>query len=187
MVIRYIKYILCSLALFSLMSVSWARSSAEELEAQYTDPAKSPLGCRNTGYDFVWNIVRLIHVMDPNELDQEEGGQALFFVYNRTQHPLYLYQMLHDESTRSTYLNHMILPQQWAVLATNQKEVRYICSTNTDKSRYGKVVNCQDSIKICEYVRVKFGLNNRGNFWVVDNASRGAAVGQVVRYGIIPR
>lgn len=185
---QVIKYSLCLFfGLMSLHNLGWARSSAEDLEAQYSDPAKYPLGCRNTGHDYLWNIVRLNHVSDPNEIGQEEGGQALYFFYNRTKHPLYLSQMLRDDSTRSTYLNHMILPQQWAVLATNQKEVRYICSINPNKAKYGKVVNCQDSLKVCEYVRVKFGLNNRGNFWIAESTNRGTAVGQVVRYGIIPR
>lgn len=184
--LKYIVSIVCViLCLFG--QDAWSRTSAEDLESQYHDPAKYPLGCRVTGHDFVWNIVRLVHVSDPNEIDQELGGQTLFFVYNRLKQPLYLNQMLHDDSTLSTYLNHKIMPQQWAVLATNQKEIRYICSVNSGRSKYGNVVNCQDSLKICEYVRVKFGMNNRGNFWVVDSANRGGSVGGVVRYGIIPR
>lgn len=187
MVIRYISAVLGMVCLVTLATPVWARSSAEELEGQYADPAKYPLGCRSAGHDYVLNILRLNHLQDPNEIGQEEGGQALYFVYNRTKQPLNLSQMLRDDSTRSTYLNHTILPQQWAVLATNQKELRYICSVSSDKSKYGKVVSCQDSIHVCEYVRVKFGLNNRGNFWMVDSANRGSAVGQVVRYGVIPR
>ncbi|MEI6095880.1 MAG: endopeptidase IV [Gammaproteobacteria bacterium] len=187
MVMRYVKSVLGLVLVLMLMNSVWARSSAEDLEGQYSDPAKSPLGCRDAGHDYTWNIVRLNHVADPNELGQEEGGQALYFLYNRTKQPIYLNQILRDDSTRSTYLNHMILPQQWAVLATNQKELRYICSVNSEKSKYGKIVNCQDSLKVCEYVRVKFGMNNRGNFWIVESANRGSAVGQVVRYGIIPR
>lgn len=182
---RFILSVLC--ILLSWMTMAWARTSAEELESQYHDPAKYPLGCRDAGHDYFLNIVRLMHVSDPNEIGQEQGGQALFFLYNRTKQPLFLNQMLRDDSTRSAYLNHKILPQQWAVLATNQKEVRYICSVNPGKAKYGQVVNCQDSLKVCEYVRVKFGMNNRGNFWIGDSTNRGAAVGSVVRYGIIPR
>lgn len=184
---RFLRYGMGILSLLAIVNLAWARDSAETLEAQYADPAKYPLGCRNTGHDYLWNILRLNHVSDSNEMDQEEGGQALYFVYNSTRQPLYLNQMLRDDSTRSTFLNHMILPQQWAVLATNQKEVRYICSVNPNKTKYGKVINCQDSVKVCEYVRVKFGMNNRGNFWMVESANRGSAVGQVVRYGVIPR
>jgi len=182
---RVLFSVLC--VLLAWVTMAWSRTSAEDLESQYRDPSKYPLGCRDTGYDYFLNIVNLVHVSDPNEMGQEQGGQALFFLYNRTNQPLFLNQMLHDDSTRSTYLNHRILPQQWAVLATNQKELRFICSVNPGKTRYGKVINCQDSLKVCEYVRVKFGMNNRGNFWIGDSAVRGVAVGQVVRYGIIPR
>ena len=157
------------------------------MEGQYGDPAKYPLGCRNAGHDYIWNILRLKHIADLNEPDQEEGGQAMYFIYNRTKEPINLNQMLRDDSTRSTFLNHKILPQEWAVLATNQSELRFICSADSKQSKYGKVVDCHESLKVCEYVRVKFGLNNRGNFWIVNSANRGSAVGQVVRYGIIPR
>ncbi len=171
----------------ALTNLGWAQTSAEALEAEYTDPAKYPLGCRKAGHEYILNILRLAHVSDPNEIGQEEGGQTLYFLYNRSNQPVYLNQMLQDDSTRSTYLNHMILPKQWAVLATNQKELRYICSVNPGKTGYGKVVNCVDSLKVCEYVRVKFGLNNRGNYWMVNSTNRGTAVGDVVRYGVIPR
>lgn len=187
MMMRHVSYIVGMVCLLTFMNPVWARSSAEDLEGRYADPAKDPLGCRNAGHDYVLNIVRFNHLSDPDEIGQEEGGQALYFVYNRTKQPLHLSQMLRDDSTRSTFLNHTILPQKWSVLATNQKELRYICSVSSDKSKYGKVVNCQDSLKVCEYVRVKFGMNNRGNFWMVESANRGSAVGQVVRYGVIPR
>ena len=183
---RLIVSVICMLVT-TWVTMAWARTSAEDLEGQYRDPAKYPLGCRDTGHEYFLNTVRLQHVSDPNEIGQEQGGQALFFLYNSTKQPLFLNQMLRDDSTRNTYLNHKILPQQWAVLATNQKELRFICSVNPDKTKYGQVVNCQDSLKVCEYVRVKFGMNNRGNFWIGDSAVRGVAVGQVVRYGIIPR
>ncbi|MCR9191981.1 MAG: endopeptidase IV [Gammaproteobacteria bacterium] len=182
-----IRWLSCVVLLFGLMDQSMARTSAEELEAAYKDPAKYPLGCRDEGYDYVLNIARLVHKPDPELQDQEEGGQALFFIYNGLSQPVHLNQMLSDASTRSTYLNHVIQPRQWGVLATNQKEVRYICSVKSGKSKYGQVVSCAESLKICEYVRVKFGLNNRGNYWVVNSTTRGSAVGGVVRYGIIPR
>ncbi|HVT63033.1 MAG TPA: hypothetical protein VHD33_06085, partial [Legionellaceae bacterium] len=135
-----------------------AMTSAEVLEAEYKDPAKYPLGCRDVGYEYTLNTVRLVHESNPQITDQEQGGQTLFFVYNRLSTPINLNQMLQDNSTRNTYLNHTIQPKQWAVLATNQEEINYICSINAGKTGYGKVVNCGDSLKICEYVRVKFGL-----------------------------
>jgi len=160
-----------------------AGTSAEQLEDEFKDVTKSPLGCRDVGYQFNLSVL--------NILPEAEGDrQSLYFIFNRLNQPINLYQMLGSNSTRSTYLNHVIRPQQWAVLSTSEKEVKYICTIDKvtqSKSRYGKVVNCGESLKVCEYARVKFGLNNRGNYWVVNSNSRGGAVGEVVRYGIIPR
>jgi len=154
--------------------------SAEAYENESKDPARYPLGCKDVGYQYQLNVL--------NVLPEAEGDrQSLYFIYNRLSTPINLFQMLKDESTRSTYLNHVIRPQQWAVLSTSEKELKYICTVAGVKTRYGKIVNCSDSLKVCEYTRVKFGLNNRGNYWVVNSTTRGTAVGDVVRYGIIPR
>ncbi len=171
---------LLALSVLCVINVAQALdlSAAEEEEAG--DASKSPLGCRDVGYQYQLNVVNLL---------PEAAGdrQSLYFLFNRTNKPLKLYQMRGEESTRSMYLNHVIRPQQWGVLATSEKEVKYICTTEDSKTRFGKIVNCADSIKVCEYARVKFGLNNRGNYWVVGSNSRGGAVGEVIRYGIIPR
>jgi hypothetical protein len=154
--------------------------SAENFESEFKSKIRSPLGCKNVGYEYQLNVV--------NILPEDTGDrQSLYFIYNRLGKSINLHQMLKSSSTRSTYLNHVIRPHQWAVLATGEKEIKYICTVNGGKSSFGKVVDCSDSLKICEYARVKFGLNNRGNYWLVKNASRGRAVGNVVRYGIIPR
>lgn len=183
---RYVKYISVSLLLFGLFNSAFARESAEEYESQYKDPARYPLGCKNVGYQYHLNVVELKPKMDTDEITD---GQTMYFFYNRLGVPVNMNQMLGDSSTRDTFLNHTILPNQWAVLATNQSDLTFICSVNTNpmKYGYGKVVDCSDSLKICEYVRVKFGLNNKGNYWLVNSSTRGNAVGSVVRYGIIPR
>ncbi len=157
----------------------WSES-AESYENRSKDPAKNPLGCKDVGYEFQLNVVNI----KPGAAGQQ---QSLYFIYNRLDKPINLFQMLKDESTRSTYLNHVIRPQQWAVLSTNENELKYICTVAGEKTRYGKVINCGESLKICEYVRVRFGLNNKGNYWVVNSTTRGGAVGEVVRYGIIPQ
>lgn len=145
------------------------------------DESKSPLGCRDQGYQFELNVLNII----PNT--QAPDRQSLYFVFNRLNQPINLYHMLGEKSTKSSYLNHSIRPQQWAVLATNEKELHYICALDNGKSAYGQVVACADSIKVCEYTRVTFGLNNRGNYWFLNSNTRGGAVHDVLRYGIIPR
>jgi hypothetical protein len=143
------------------------------------DESKSPLGCRDQGYQFKLNIL----TMEPEAAGDR---QSLYFLFNRLNRPVSLYQMLGEESVRSMPFNHVINAQQWSILSTSQKQMKYICTVE-DGSKHGKIVNCSDSVKVCEFVRVKYGLNNRGNYWFSGSASRGEAVADALHYGIIPR
>ena len=42
-------------------------------------------------------------------------------------------------------------------------------------------------LKVCEYVRVKYGMNNSSNPWLVRSNASSGAIREVVQYGIIPR
>ncbi len=141
---------------------------------------KNPLGCKNVGYRFKLKVLNLL----PEEVGEK---QSLYFIYNKTPNNVTLYQMRKHDSTRSLYLNHTIKAKQWAVLSTSESILKYICTIPDQKSTYGKVVDCAHVIHVCEYARVKYGLNNKGNFWVVDSNSRNGAVQDVLHYGIIPR
>jgi hypothetical protein len=142
--------------------------------------SKPPLGCRDVGYQFELKILKLL----PADVGDR---QSLYFLFNALSKPLTLYQMRKEDSTRSLYLNHVIRPQQWAVLSTSEKDLKYICTVDDAKSSYGKVVDCSESLKVCEYARVKYGMNNRGNYWLVNSNTSGGAVNEVIHYGIIPR
>jgi hypothetical protein len=155
-------------------------ASAESYENSFKSQIKSPLGCKDVGYKYNLNTVSFL-----TETIGER--QSLYFVYNKLGKPINLYQMLKSSSTRNTFLNNSIKPNSWTVLATSEKELKYICTVSDGKEKFGKVVDCSESLKICEYTRVKFGLNNRGNYWLGNGTTRGSAVGSVVRYGIIPR
>jgi hypothetical protein len=141
---------------------------------------KSPLGCRDVGYQFELKVLELL----PGETGEK---QSLYFIFNALSKPIHLYQMLKDDSSRSMFLNHEISPRQWAVLSTSEKEVKYICTIDDPKLSYGKIVDCSQSLKVCEYTRVKYGMNNKGNYWLVKSNTSGGAVNQVIHYGIIPR
>jgi hypothetical protein len=156
-----------------LMVASMAHAAKE-------DESKPPLGCRNQGYQFKLDVLDLIP-------DIGGDNQSLYFVFNQLNQPISLYQMLGDNSTRSTYLNHTVAARQWSILATNQNALRFVCTTPDKASRYGRVVNCSESVTVCEYARVKFGLNNRGNYWFLNSNTRNGAVRDVGHYGIIPR
>ncbi len=144
------------------------------------DESKSPLGCRDQGYQYKLNVLKI-------QTQPDGDRQSLFFVFNRSNQPINLYQMLKTDSSRTMPLNHVVGPQQWSVLSTSEDELNYICAVGTTPDNRGKIVNCADSVKVCEYARVKYGLNNRGNYWFSASTIRGQAVRDVLHYGIIPR
>ncbi len=141
---------------------------------------RSPLGCKNVGYAFDLNVLQVL----PASVGD---SQSLYFMYNKTKKPINLYQMRRQtESSQSVYLNHTIPAGRWAVLSSSE-EMKYICTVHDGKSAHGRVIDCETGLKVCEYARVKYGMNNRGNYWLAHGNTRGGAVRQVINYGIIPR
>ncbi len=143
------------------------------------DSDRYPLGCYNEGYKFDLKILNFY----PGEVGK---NQSMYFLYNKLTRPINLFQMRAEDSSRSLFLNHAINPRQWAVFSTNEKQVKFICTVPDGKSYYGQVVDCGDSVKVCEYTNVRYGLNNRGNYWIVSSNTRGGAIRDVIHYGIIP-
>jgi hypothetical protein len=147
--------------------------------AKQDDDIRSPLGCKDVGYDFDLKVLKIL----PAKVGD---SQSLYFVFNKTKKPINLYQMHQSESSQSVYLNHTIPPRKWAVLSSSER-MNYICTAKEGKFTQGRILNCQDGLKVCEYARVKYGMNNRGNYWLANGNTRGGAVRQVINYGIIPR
>jgi hypothetical protein len=160
---------------FLASSLLWA----EKIEKKEEDQ-RNPLGCLDVGYQFDLKVLDLL----PGEAGDR---QSLYFIFNKLPQEISLYQMLKDDSTRKIPLNHSIRTRQWAVLSTGEKHLKYACTVPDGKSTYGKVVDCAESIKVCEFARVRYGMNNRGNYWLVSSNTRGGAVREVVNYGIIPQ
>lgn len=156
--------------------VVFAKASDDEKEN-----TRYPLGCRDMGYSQELKVLRL----QPEPIGER---QTLYFLFNSSMNPVSLYHMRDNESMYTVNLSHTMNPKQWAVLASSAHQVNFLCTVpdKAFKSSYGKIVDCGDYLKVCEYNNVIFGLNNRGNFWVVKNNTRNGAVGDVVRYGIIP-
>lgn len=150
--------------------------------AYATEPVednRNPQGCRDIGYEFNLNSLHL--------LSKNAGlTQSMYFLYNTSRQKLTLYQMRGEESSRSTYLNHEIGAGEWAVLSTTDIKMKFVCTIPESASRYGKIVNCSDNLRVCEYTNVKYGMNNRGNYWLVNSTTKNGAIREVVRYGIIP-
>jgi hypothetical protein len=174
--INYKALAACALVFF-LCGNSWAITKAEEQAAK--EEQRNPIGCQDLGYQFELKVLELIP-------DAAGERNSIYFVLNTLSVPINLYNMRGDDSTTTMFLNNIIQPKQWGVLATNEKYLKYICTTNNGKP-YGKIVDCAESVRVCEFVKVRFGLNNRGNLWLVKSNTRNGAVSDVVHYGIIPQ
>ncbi|WP_415582891.1 endopeptidase IV [Legionella worsleiensis] len=165
-----------------LMPVEAATSkkdTASQEKAEQKDNNKFPTGCTPVGFQQSLKVLSLYP-------GKEGALQSMYFFFNKLPQTVSLYQMRDKESEYSTRMNHSIKANSWAVLATGEREVKFICTLGDGKASYGKILDCADTIKVCEYVNVKFGLNNKGNFWIVNSNSRNGAVSEVVHYGIIP-
>lgn len=141
---------------------------------------RNPVGCKDVGYKFDLRALDLY----PGSIGERN---SLYFVYNKTNQPINLHQLRAEDSARSVHLDHEVGPDRWAVLSTNEKNVKYACTKPDSKLAHGRLVDCAESIKVCEFARVRYGLNNRGNYWVVRGNTRSGAVREVVWYGIIPQ
>lgn len=170
------------LAMFSiaLVFVSGIVPVHTVLAAKKDNDYRNPLGCRDVGYEFEMNTLNIY---------PEEAGRrnSLYFILNKSNKRVNLYQMRQGESVHSKFLNHDIQSKRWAVLSTCEKKIKYVCTVDDRNSKFGKIVDCKDNLQICEFARVRFGLNNRGNHWIVNSNTRNGAVREVVRYGIIPQ
>lgn len=148
-------------------------------EQEKKDDFRNPSGCLNTGYVFDLKTLKL-------ESEKKGKAHAMFLFLNKSNETINLFQMRSEESSRSMYLNHSIPAKQWGVYATSEQKIKYICTVPRAGSPYGEIVDCADHLKICEFTNVKFGLNNRGNYWLVNSSSKNSAVREIVHYGIIP-
>ena len=138
-----------------------------------------PRNCQSGGYNFYLKTLRVT----PGSIG---GRNSLYLFYNNSDKAIKLYHMHDKDHFFNVYLNNTIRPNRWAVFASNEKEINYVCTQSERGKEFGKIVSCKDFLKICEYPKVRFGINTRGNLWIVSNVSENSAVRGIVRYGIIP-
>ncbi len=143
-----------------------------------------PNGCTPTGFSFKYYVLTL----HPNSSGK---SQSLYFVHNKTLKTIKIYQMRRGDEPHTMHLNNKIRPNQWGVYATDEKEVRFICtiaaSNSRAKSKYGRIIDCDKVIELCEYKNVKFSYNNQGNYWGVNSASKWGAIRSIIFQGILLR
>lgn len=165
--------------LFLLCTVYGISSATGDNDMDSDKDTHNPLGCRDMGYRFELKTLQLTAA-------QIGDRQSLYFILNKLNQPVNFYQMRDTQGSRDLYLNHVLHPQQWGVLSMGEKNLHYICTVNDAAYRYGRIVDCGESLQVCEYNNVVYGMNNRGNYWLVNSNSKNAALREVVRYGMIP-
>ena len=139
-----------------------------------------PPGCNQEGYSLDYNVLYL----HPHAAG---NPASLYFVYNNSDKRVTLYQSQRDDADYIININNVVLPNMWAVFATDEKKVKFICAHPNKKYKYGELVDCAKVLKACEFTNVVFGLNNGGNYWVVTNNTKNGAIRQSVRHGILLR
>jgi hypothetical protein len=171
--------------LITLLAMVAVHADVEKVEAvdkvqeKEKDDNRAPIGCRDEGYKFDLEALHLL-------AGSNGEHQSMYLLRNQSNHQLNLFHMRGEESSRSMFLNHVIGPNEWGILSTGEKKVKFICTIPDKKSPYGQVVDCAANLLVCEYTNVRYGLNNRGNFWLNNSSTRNGAVSAVVHYGIIP-
>ncbi|AAO90650.1 enhanced entry protein [Coxiella burnetii] len=138
-----------------------------------------PYGCYPMGYKF--NYYNLI--LQPTG---RYHPQTIYFIHNVSKQAISLFQARSNDEPYIIHINTTIAPNAWSVLATDEKKVKYICTNGGNDILKLKIINCSKVLDICEFPRTRFGDNNRGNYWAVENiGSSTAAVSAIRWYGIL--
>lgn len=158
-----------------------AKSQVVENPSNLDEKVKSFLpGCLELGHEFIGGKLVLTPVKT------EEYDQTLFFIHNTYADNI----RLEYQRTEKTPLNPLWQAKmhynRWAVFATDQQGLVFSCYTDYGHSDVTRI-DCQSAVEVCQYPRAKFGQNNQGNYWVVNNQSKIGARNAVIRQGILLR
>ena len=141
---------------------------------------KLPKGCHDEGYAFNHKALTLM----PSKAGNHD---SVYFVYNNSPNTINLYQLKSAEEHMGLNINNKIRPFNWGVYSSDESLVRFACSIPSAEYAHGKLVDCQSRLKVCEYTNVKYGLNNKGNYWMSRSNTRGGALRRVNRLGVLLR
>lgn len=145
------------------------------LQAHADEESQRPRACKNVGYHFFMSTLEL-------QPRAEGDKESLYFFYNQNDEPITLRHLLGSKAYTQTFLNHTLEPKQWAALILGEKKVRFVCVQGAEN----RLISCPENLTVCEFAKTRFGINNRGHFWLVNAASKEQAIRQVERYGIVP-
>ncbi|MDQ2994471.1 MAG: hypothetical protein M3R00_05945 [Pseudomonadota bacterium] len=150
----------------------------QEDDKDVRETQRFPSGCYQKGYSFNYNVLQF-------DVGEKDIMQSMYFVHNLSKQTVNLYQMRTGEEPFVVHINNSITAKRWAVFATDEKLSRFICTIPSNKSTYGKIINCGDVLDVCQYSNVVFAPNGHGNYWAVTNLGMRAAQSSVIQQGTL--
>lgn len=147
------------------------------LFASVTSP-ELPRGCHDEGYSFTHKSLTLM----PSKAGKND---SVYFIYNNSEQTLNLFQLKSEKENMGLNINNKIEPFHWGVYSTDESLVRFACSVPSPVYDHGQLINCQKALNVCEYTNVKYGLNNRGNYWMSRSNTKNGALKRVNRLGVL--
>lgn len=142
------------------------------------DPLKLPRGCHNEGYTYHHKALTLLPA-------QKGNNDSVYFIYNTSNSTINLYQLKNADEHMGLNINNKIKAHQWGVYSSDEAQVRFACTKPNSRYPHGKLVDCQRNLKVCEYTHVKYGLNNRGNYWMARSTTKNSAIRRAIRIGVL--
>jgi hypothetical protein len=141
-------------------------------------PLQLPKGCHDEGYSFHHQALTLFPARAGN-------NDSVYFVYNNSGSTINLYQLKSANTHMGLNINNKLRPYNWGVYSSDEALVRFACSIPSTKYTYGKLTDCRANLKVCEYTHVKYGQNNRGNYWMSRSTTKNGALRRVNRLGVL--
>ena len=170
------KYIITITITILVLTVGFANAAKakKEIDKPY------PTGCEAVGFSYKYGVLLL-------KSNTESTPQSIFFLHNISKKAIEFYQVRDGSHPYIMHSHNTLGPDQWAAYATDQSETKFICTTASKTKYQGGILDCEKSLKICQYPKVKFALNNRGNYWATTNQTKNSAVKTVIRQGTLLR
>lgn len=141
-------------------------------------PLELPRGCHKEGFTYHHNVLTLLPAKAGNH-------DSVYFIYNKSPNTISLYQLKSVDEHKGLNINNKIRAKQWGVYSSDEDQVRFACSIPSAKYDHGKLIDCGKVLDVCEYTHVKYGLNNRGNYWMARSSSKNGAVRRAMHIGIL--
>lgn len=170
---RYLLIMAMSVALLNL-------SFAAKTTAAKTTPQKPyPTGCKQVGYGFANGVL----VLTPyhKNIDQK---QVIYFIQNISKQEIVFSDQRDGNTPYIMHNDNTLKPDQWGVYAADVT-TKFMCSNKDKTQTLQSIVDCENTVKVCEYANVKFAPNNRGNYWATTDMSMSGAVTEIIHQGVL--